>query len=99
MRARIRVVTTPGEAKKILEYKAPNGEPSGLLINYLLRNHVKNAHLMGARTDLGYVLQYLSKNADFVLPRRSEEHSSELQSLFRISYAVFCLKNNTLAIP
>lgn len=69
MRARIRVVTTPGEAKKILEYKAPNGEPSGLLINYLLRNHVKNAHLMGARTDLGYVLQYLSKNADFVLPR------------------------------
>src|SRR3546814_5552613 len=31
----------------------------------------------------------------FVLPphgRRSEEHTSELQSLMRISYAVFCLK-------
>src|SRR3546814_8328302 len=27
---------------------------------------------------------------DFV---RSEEHTSELQSLMRISYAVFCLKN------
>src|SRR3546814_4652184 len=31
-------------------------------------------------------------------PRRrcagSEEHTSELQSLMRISYAVFCLKNN-----
>src|SRR3546814_3655197 len=26
---------------------------------------------------------------------RSEEHTSELQSLMRISYAVFCLKNNT----
>src|SRR3546814_1360331 len=26
------------------------------------------------------------------LPRRSEEHTSELQSLMRISYAVFCLK-------
>src|SRR3546814_1746701 len=25
--------------------------------------------------------------------RRSEEHKSELQSLMRISYAVFCLKN------
>src|SRR3546814_4364123 len=25
--------------------------------------------------------------------RRSEEHMSELQSLMRISYAVFCLKN------
>src|SRR3546814_6787046 len=31
--------------------------------------------------------------------RRSEEHTSELQSLMRISYAVFCLKkkNNTNA--
>src|SRR3546814_2145659 len=30
--------------------------------------------------------------------RRSEEHTSELQSLMRTSYAVFCLtkKNNTL---
>src|SRR3546814_2200257 len=27
-----------------------------------------------------------------VLPLRSEEHTSELQSLMRISYAVFCLK-------
>src|SRR3546814_1933928 len=27
-----------------------------------------------------------------VLPYRSEEHTSELQSLMRISYAVFCLK-------
>src|SRR3546814_2112212 len=26
--------------------------------------------------------------------RRSEEHTSELQSLMRISYAVFCLKHN-----
>src|SRR3546814_7643051 len=26
---------------------------------------------------------------------RSEEHTSELQSLMRISYAVFCLKKNT----
>src|SRR3546814_3287521 len=28
-------------------------------------------------------------------PRRSEEHTSELQSLMRISYAVFCLKQKT----
>src|SRR3546814_9631078 len=27
--------------------------------------------------------------------RRSEEHTSELQSLMRISYAVFCLKKQT----
>src|SRR3546814_10212599 len=28
-------------------------------------------------------------------PDRSEEHTSELQSLMRISYAVFCLKKKT----
>src|SRR3546814_2113319 len=30
--------------------------------------------------------------------KRSEEHTSELQSLMRISYAVFCLKKKTNAI-
>src|SRR3546814_2376953 len=29
---------------------------------------------------------------DLMLAHRSEEHTSELQSLMRISYAVFCLK-------
>src|SRR3546814_5594905 len=36
-------------------------------------------------------------NTDFISPammHRSEEHTSELQSLMRISYAVFCLKKN-----
>src|SRR3546814_7625235 len=28
-------------------------------------------------------------------PKRSEEHTSQLQSLMRISYAVFCLKKKT----
>src|SRR3546814_2570653 len=31
-----------------------------------------------------------------ITPRRSEEHTSELQSLMRISYAVFCLKKKTI---
>src|SRR3546814_1829776 len=31
----------------------------------------------------------------FLLESRSEEHTSELQSLMRISYAVFCLKKKT----
>src|SRR3546814_6049056 len=30
---------------------------------------------------------------------RSEEHTSELQSLMRISYAVFCLKQTTNSTP
>src|SRR3546814_5657864 len=31
----------------------------------------------------------------FTIRGRSEEHTSELQSLMRISYAVFCLKKKT----
>src|SRR3546814_7173940 len=34
----------------------------------------------------------LALDVKMVLDDRSEEHTSELQSLMRISYAVFCLK-------
>src|SRR3546814_7387712 len=37
----------------------------------------------------------LKPAADRAAAERSEEHTSELQSLMRISYAVFCLKKNT----
>src|SRR3546814_5163747 len=36
--------------------------------------------------------QYANLRPTRLLPGRSEEHTSELQSLMRISYAVFCLK-------
>src|SRR3546814_8930931 len=34
----------------------------------------------------------IAERAHQLRPARSEEHTSELQSLMRISYAVFCLK-------
>src|SRR3546814_3116542 len=40
-------------------------------------------------------LQPLSKVLVSLTMLRSEEHTSELQSLMRISYAVFCLKKKT----
>src|SRR3546814_7454818 len=36
-----------------------------------------------------------SSNCVAAIPARSEEHTSELQSLMRNSYAVFCLKQKT----
>src|SRR3546814_1593381 len=50
-----------------------------------LRAGVRYAHASGTEV-------YLALNT---YPDRSEEHTSELQSLMRISYAVFCLKKKT----
>src|SRR3546814_2771804 len=48
---------------------------------------------------LGVVIRHrghsLHQANAFGASRRSEEHTSELQSLMRISYAVFCLKKKT----
>src|SRR3546814_7090553 len=43
--------------------------------------------------ELGRVGAHLAQPGE--RDRRSEEHTSELQSLMRISYAVFCLKKKT----
>src|SRR3546814_2358036 len=45
-------------------------------------------------TDVAHLISASSANYDAILldVDRSEEHTSELQSLMRISYAVFCLK-------
>src|SRR3546814_2263589 len=40
------------------------------------------------------VLETPGRTGALVTPDRSEEHTSELQSLMRISDAVFCLKKN-----
>src|SRR3546814_4457966 len=40
----------------------------------------------------------LARRFDQALRPRSEEHTSELQSLMRISYAVFCLKKKKINI-
>src|SRR3546814_2324813 len=40
-------------------------------------------------------LRHLALSRRCAFDRRSEEHTSELQSLMRISYAVFCLNKKT----
>src|SRR3546814_9634628 len=41
----------------------------------------------------GGVVERCDEPSSFAVTWRSEAHTSELQSLMRISYAVFCLKN------
>src|SRR3546814_3096058 len=49
-----------------------------------------------SQVELGYQFENRSRlSLGFSHTSRSEEHTSELQSLMRISYAVFCLKKKT----
>src|SRR3546814_3542461 len=60
-----------------------------------------NKDLVGQRVALGKMMNagQICLAPDYLLvaedQERSEEHTSELQSLMRISYAVFCLKKKT----
>src|SRR3546814_6798116 len=47
----------------------------------------------------GPYLKWLFFSSGCIEPARSEEHTSELQSLMRISYAVFCLKKKKYQKP
>src|SRR3546814_6359243 len=76
---------------------------------------VQHAHLAGVQRDdlvlLDVVDQAAGRGDDdvdaflqqlallVVVDARSEEHTSELQSLMRISYAVFCLKKKKQSHP
>src|SRR3546814_4487545 len=53
----------------------------------LFRSPISRSKLVRCDRRIGYYVQLIGG--------RSEEHTSELQSLMRISYAVFCLKTKT----
>src|SRR3546814_5789006 len=49
-------------------------------------------HAGGRRAGTRGIGEHVQEGEAAILHQRSEEHTSELQSLMRISYAVFCLK-------
>src|SRR3546814_4720113 len=53
------------------------------------------AHVGADRRDRADVAHRFQEQGPRRIADRSEEHTSELQSLMRISYAVFCLKKKT----
>src|SRR3546814_2355181 len=56
------------------------------------RDHVGNARSHGRLPEDPPPVRRSDRQLPGVAASRSEEHTSELQSLMRISYAVFCLK-------
>src|SRR3546814_11168706 len=69
-------------------FRSPHPEKGAVIV-------ATNGHVMGMIHDPdGYCAKPI-----IVGDIRSEEHTSELQSLMRISYAVFCLKKNKTKQP
>src|SRR3546814_7232742 len=62
----------------------------------LTRDIACDAIVVGAGVSGALIAEALSEAGltTVIVDRRSEEHTSELQSLMRNSYAVFCLKKN-----
>src|SRR3546814_2159766 len=75
----------------------PNTYPRlGDLVGFIPRDRlVETTHaVMSVQRDYGDRVERARARFKYTIDdKRSEEHTSELQSLMRISYAVFCLKN------
>src|SRR3546814_9915141 len=68
--------------------------PATIAFHSLLRS-TPNATLVDLYRRCNAGLYLAPKTMLLNIFQRSEEHTSELQSLMRISYAVFCLKKKT----
>src|SRR3546814_7722102 len=77
----------------VTRYSTVNGIPVPDLVKMGLFTQDKiDAIVKRTRGGGGEIVALLGTGSAFYAPARSEEHTSELQSLMRISYAVFCLK-------
>src|SRR3546814_3737092 len=96
---RLMVQGRPPARRWLGAVRAPRGYQRHHLIPIGLLRRPQMAALFDALSGEGFALHRFDLNG-LILPAcertaiecRSEEHTSELQSLMRISYAVFCLK-------
>src|SRR3546814_9254086 len=79
----------PNRAPFYIVFDTPSGERQGLLVYAFFANSRLTANR--PRDEHRFQIKYGSKLKGILEVARSEEHTSELQSLMRISYAVFCL--------
>src|SRR3546814_4220521 len=92
-RLELRGIVFGGRMPGYARVKARIGGPEAYLAAVRegeLRDPVIGFQLANGFTPIGVLRNYLP--ADKQSGGRSEEHTSELQSLMRITYAVFCLK-------
>lgn len=69
LRWNMRIYLTSGNAKSLLEFEPPTGEPGGLFFIGAARNVGKNPHMATAGVNLAYLVRALDNKSDFILPR------------------------------
>src|SRR3546814_4966286 len=85
----------------ITECKTQKPHPTQPIPNHILRSRIGQIMLGLQNQDLEHhdrVKRRTAALAAIGITQRSEEHTSELQSLMRTSYAVFCLNKKTTSI-
>src|SRR3546814_9040488 len=85
---RLRRTTTSVDAVRDLSFSVAAGE----MVGYIGPNGAGKSTTIKMLTGILVPSTGQVRVAGLDPSRRSEEHTSELQSLMRISYAVFCLK-------
>lgn len=69
MPATRRMLITSGEARPLLEYQPPSGEPGGIFIGNSLGLYKKNTHVVTWRTDLRDLIQSTDNNRRVLMSR------------------------------
>src|SRR3546814_7415000 len=88
------VMTREGRDFKVIDAKTGQDITHNVLTQIIMEEETRGQTML----PVGFLRQLIAMYGDSMqamVPQRSEEHTSELQSLMRISYAVFCLKKKT----
>src|SRR3546814_8961213 len=83
------------DAVEVITAKRDGGELSDSQIDWVIANYTSGDVADEHMSSLAMAILLNGMNRR----KRSEEHTSELQSLMRISYAVFCLKKPNTTAP
>src|SRR3546814_5102676 len=73
------------------------GQHEAAIVEVLFAIRIIGADAQAAEHAIQFLRRLQAQRFQLVLDLRSEEHTSELQSLMRISYAVFCLTTKKIA--
>src|SRR3546814_13333445 len=91
----LHVLTHSFPTRRASDLTGPGHGGPGIVANTYLEDTYSELYPEVSRDHAGMQKLFRQFSWPYGIPSRSEEHTSELQSLMRNSYAVFCLKKIT----